>query len=75
MEPAVKEIVQVLVTKPGDCPFCSECSCNLNLQIEGPTVADTCPEGRYPNYKFPSDCPLIKNDYTIKKGTIDGTIS
>lgn len=57
--------MNIKVTKSDDCPFCSECSCNLNWQIEGPT-ADTCPKGRYPNYKFPFGCPLIKEDYTVK---------
>ncbi len=59
--------IEVVVGNPMECPFNSECRCNLYDKIEGDT-ANRCPGGRYPDYEFPVKCPLIRDDYLIKKG-------
>jgi hypothetical protein len=58
---------EVVVGDPMECPFNSECQCGLYCKIEG-AEANRCPEGHYPAYEFPVRCPLIGDDYLIKKG-------
>ena len=55
------------VNNPMECPLNSECQCALYCEVEGPT-ANKCPGGgSYPNYEFPTDCPLLKESCTIRK--------
>jgi len=55
----------IVVSSPEECPFNSECQCSLYDEIEGET-ANICPEGFSGSYKFPFNCPLLENNYTIK---------
>ena len=54
------------VINPMECPFNSECQCGLYGEIEGDT-ANKCPLGSYGKYEFPPLCPLLENNYIIKK--------
>ena len=55
----------IVVSSPEKCPFNSECQCKLYGEIEGET-ANKCPEGSYGRYEFPSNCPLLENNYIVK---------
>lgn len=57
--------MKIDVSNPMECPLNSECQCGLYSKVEGST-ANECPEGEYPHYKFPSDCPLIKGTCIIR---------
>ena len=62
------DIKTIVVIDPTACPFNSECQCNLYCEIEGDT-ANKCPSrsslGDW--WEFPSNCPLLKNDYKIER--------
>lgn len=55
------------VENPMECPFNSECHCKLYGMFEGEQASE-CPLGSYGNYKFPPLCPLLKNDYIVRRG-------
>jgi hypothetical protein len=60
---------EIMVENPMDCPFISECQCNLYGELEG-EQASKCPIGSYGNYEFPPLCPLSKNNFIIKRQTL-----
>jgi len=59
-------IVTIVVDKPIECPFNSECQCKLYCEIEGDT-ANKCPSGSGRKWEFPLNCPLLKNDFNIER--------
>ena len=53
------------VENPIECPFNSECQCQLYGMFEG-EQANKCPLGSYGAYEFPPLCPLLDSNYTVK---------
>ena len=63
---------EFIVDNPMECPFNSECQCNLYAMLEDDEQANKCPLGSYGNYKIPPLCPLLKESFRVsfKKGKI-----
>ncbi len=62
----VQTTKRVEVKNPMECPFNSECQCKLYGMFEG-EQANECPVGSCGNYDFPPLCPLLRDNYLVKR--------